>query len=88
MGNPFGDMTLTQGTYSQLLRKQLTIRGTWNSSYNDAHNDWRTALDAISKHIVDVRPLISHRFKLENYKQAFDMILARKEFYSKVMFIP
>ncbi|MBP5721169.1 MAG: galactitol-1-phosphate 5-dehydrogenase, partial [Bacteroidales bacterium] len=88
MGNPFGDMTLTQGTYSQLLRKQLTIRGTWNSSYNDAHNDWRTALDAISKHIVDVRPLISHRFKLEDYKQAFDMILARKEFYSKVMFIP
>ena len=88
MGNPFGDMTLTQGTYSQLLRKQLTIRGTWNSSYNDAHNDWRTALDAISKHIIDVRPLISHRFKLEEYKQAFDMILGRKEFYSKVMFTP
>ena len=88
MGNPFGDMTLTQGTYSQLLRKQLTIRGTWNSSYNDAHNDWRTALDAISRHIVDVRPLISHRYRLEDYKQAFDMILGRKEFYSKVMFIP
>jgi L-iditol 2-dehydrogenase len=88
MGNPFGDMTLTQGTYSQLLRKQLTIRGTWNSSYNDAHNDWRTALDAITKRIVDVRPLITHRFALEDYKQAFDMILARKEFYSKVMFIP
>ncbi len=88
MGNPFGDMTLSQGTYSQLLRKQLTIRGTWNSSYNDSHNDWRTALDAISKHIVDVRPLITHRFGLQDYKQAFDMILSRKEFYSKVMFIP
>jgi L-iditol 2-dehydrogenase len=88
MGNPFGDMTLTQGTYSQLLRKQLTIRGTWNSSYNDAHNDWRTALDAISKRIVDVRPLITHKFALADYKKAFDMILARKEFYSKVMFIP
>ena len=88
MGNPFGDMTLTQGTYSQLLRKQLTIRGTWNSSYNDAHNDWRTALDAITKHIVDVRPLITHRFGLQDYKQAFDIILGRKEFYSKVMFIP
>ncbi|MBP5521938.1 MAG: galactitol-1-phosphate 5-dehydrogenase [Bacteroidales bacterium] len=88
MGNPFGDMTLTQGTYSQLLRKQLTIRGTWNSSYNDAHNDWRTALDAISKRIVDVRPLITHKFALADYKQAFDLILSRKEFYSKVMFIP
>ena len=81
-------MTLTQGTYSQLLRKQLTIRGTWNSSYNDAHNDWRTALDAISKHIVDVRPLVSHRFALKDYQQAFDMILGRREFFSKVMFIP
>ena len=88
MGNPFGDMTLTQGTYSQLLRKQLTIRGTWNSSYNDAHNDWRTALAAISSRLIDVRPLVTHRYKLEQAKEAFDMILGRKEFYSKVMFIP
>lgn len=88
MGNPFGDMTLTQGTYSQLLRKQLNIRGTWNSSYNDSRNDWRTSLDAISGHIVDVRPLITHRFTLEDYKQAFDLILGRKEFFSKVMFTP
>ncbi|MBR3075760.1 MAG: galactitol-1-phosphate 5-dehydrogenase [Bacteroidales bacterium] len=88
MGNPFGDMTLTQGTYSQLLRKQLTIRGTWNSSYNDAHNDWRTALAAISSRLIDVRPLVTHRYKLEQAKEAFEMILGRKEFYSKVMFIP
>ena len=45
-------------------------------------------MDAITRHIVDVRPLITHRFGLQDYKQAFDMILARKEFYSKVMFIP
>ena len=88
MGNPFGDMTLTQSTYSQLLRKQLNIRGTWNSSYNDSRNDWRTTLDAITKRIVDVRPLITHRFALEDYQKAFDLILSRKEFYSKVMFTP
>ena len=32
MGNPAGDMTLTQKGYWEILRKQLTLKGTWNSS--------------------------------------------------------
>lgn len=87
MGNPGGDMTVHQKVYSDILRKQLTMRGTWNSCYNDSHNDWRTALDAISSRIVDVRPLVSHRFALSEYEQAFKLILDRKEFYNKVMFV-
>lgn len=87
MGNPAGDMTLTQNGYWEILRKQLTVRGTWNSSYNDFHNDWRTALNAIASHSVDVRPLISHRFHLSEADKAFDIILNHKEFFNKVMFV-
>lgn len=87
MGNPAGDMALSQKGYWEILRKQLTVKGTWNSSYNGQHNDWKTALDAISRRIVDVRPLISHRFHLSEYKEAFRIMLERKEYFNKVMFV-
>lgn len=87
MGNPAGDMTLTQNGYWEILRKQLTVRGTWNSSYNGEKNDWKTALHAIATHQVDVRPLISHRFHLSEQEKAFGVILGHKEFFNKVMFV-
>ena len=87
MGNPAGDMTLTQKGYWEILRKQLTLKGTWNSSYNDVRNEWRTALAAIASHRIDVRPLISHRFPLSEPDKAFGVMRERKEFFNKVMFI-
>ena len=87
MGNPAGDMKLTQKGYWEILRKQLTLKGTWNSSYNDVHNEWRTALAAIAAHRIDVRPLISHRFPLSEAGKAFGVMRERKEFFNKVMFI-
>lgn len=87
MGNPAGDMTLTQNGYWEILRKELTVRGTWNSLYNDAKNDWRTTMEAIASHRIDVRPLISHKFHLSESEQAFGIILGRKEFFNKVMFV-
>ena len=80
-------MPLTQKGYWEILRKQLTIKGTWNSNYNDVHNDWRTALAAIAARRIDVRPLISHRFPLSEAQKAFGMIRQRKEFFNKVMFV-
>ena len=87
MGNPAAEMPLTQKGYWEILRKQLTIKGTWNSNYNDVHNDWRTALAAIAARRIDVRPLISHRFPLSEAQKAFGMIRQRKEFFNKVMFV-
>ncbi len=45
MGNPSGDVTLPRGLASQVLRKELTVRGTWNSTYRGASpSDWTRAL--------------------------------------------
>ena len=33
VGNAHKDMVFTVDTYSQILRKQLTIKGIWNSNY-------------------------------------------------------
>jgi L-iditol 2-dehydrogenase len=33
MGNPSGDIIIPQKTYWEILRRQLTLKGTWNSGY-------------------------------------------------------
>ncbi len=85
MGNPAGEITMLQDTYWYILRKELQISGTWNSSYNDVQNDWKESLKAMANGTIDVKKLITHRFPLSECNTAFEMMKNRKEFYNKVM---
>ena len=85
MGNPSGDVSMTQNTYWHILRKELKISGTWNSSFNDTENDWRESLKAMADGLIDVKPLITHRLPLSRCNEAFEMMKSRSEFYNKVM---
>ena len=87
MGNPLGDMPLSQKDYWEILRKQLSVHGTWNSSYTQAVNDWQVALEAMAEGRLDVSQFITHRFDFSDCNKAFDMVNERKEFFNKVMFI-
>lgn len=87
MGNPAGDVTMTQETYWYILRKELNVFGTWNSSYNDIQNDWKESLAAMGEGNIDVKPLITHRFELKDCNTAFEMMKNRTEFYNKVMLV-
>jgi len=48
MGNPDGPRTLSQDLYWRVLRKQMTITGTWNSSYGGENSDWEEAVRAMA----------------------------------------
>jgi L-iditol 2-dehydrogenase len=86
MGNPAGDMPLSQDDYWAILRKELTVRGTWNSVYGDTdRNEWTLALNAMASGKLDVRPLITHRVSLEGLPDALLMLRDREEFACKVM---
>ena len=86
MGNPSREIELTQADYWLILRKELMLFGTWNSSFGDLKNDWKEAIEGISKGTITPEKLISHKFSLENYKEAFNIVKERKEFFQKVMF--
>lgn len=85
MGNPNRDMCLSQNTYWSILRKELEIYGTWNSSYNNIENDWKESLKTMSEGKIDVKPLITHKFSLSDCNTAFDMMKNKTEFYNKVI---
>ncbi len=87
MGNPIGEVKLTQDGYWQILRKELQIAGTWNSSFSAVENDWLKSIAGMESGILDLSPIITHQFSLEQYKEAFDLMREKREMYLKVMFI-
>lgn len=85
LGNAHKDMTFSLDTYSKILRKQLTIKGSWNSDFKDTENDWKEVIDLISKGVIHPEALITHVYKLQDADKAFDMIKNKKETFNKVM---
>lgn len=85
MGNPTGNICISQNTYWYILRKELKVFGTWNSSFNDTENDWKESLNAMAEGKINVKPLITHKFPLSKCNEAFDMMKNKKEFYNKVV---
>ena len=86
MGNPSGDVCLSQNTYWRILRKQLVLKGTWNSSYDGKNaSDWTEVVAALENHSIKVEHLISHCFSQEQLKDGLEMMFKHKEPYCKVM---
>jgi len=86
MGNPAADVTLPQVTISQILRKELTVRGTWNSRMVALPVDeWRVTLDMMEQRRLRIGPLISHRVPLERGVEALTMMRDRSEPYNRVI---
>ncbi len=87
MGNPLGDMPLSQHDYWEILRKQLAVLGTWNSSYTQKKNDWKIALETMAGGKMDVKKFITHRVDLSEASRVLEMIKNKTEFSNRVMFV-
>lgn len=86
MGNPSGNVLLEQDTYWRILRKQLKMTGSWNSSYGKTEeSDWIRVKGALTRGELDVRPLISHCFPQDELKCGLQLMSMHMEPYCKVM---
>lgn len=85
MGNPSRGIELTQADYWLILRKELRLYGTWNSSFGDLQNDWKEAIVGMSEGTITPEALITHRIGMEDYMEAFNIMHDRREFFQKVM---
>ena len=89
VGNPHSDMTFEKNVYWKILRNQLTITGTWNSSFlgNDAEDDdWHYVLSRLKNGCIDPAKLITQRFSLEDIHKGFELMRDKTEDYIKVMY--
>lgn len=88
VGNPFTDMHLDKQVYWRILRAQLTVAGTWNSSFtHDPEDDWHYVLDRLASGRIDPAGLITHRFPLEGLERGLRIMRDKTEEYCKIMVV-
>lgn len=94
VGNPCTDMTFDKQSYWKILRGQLHIVGTWNSSfftgYRDSEEestDWQCVLSCLNKGSIAPQNIITHRFPIEHLDKGLRMMRDKLEEYIKVMVV-
>jgi len=88
VGNPSSDVHLPQKTVSQILRKQLCIKGTWNSHFARLPVDeWRVVVEMLAAGKLNLRDLISHRIPLAEAPSFLRAMYAKKGFFLRVVLL-
>lgn len=87
VGHGAKDVTLEHSNFVQILRKQLTVVGSWNSDRRHDIDDWQESIDAIANGIIAPEKMITHKIALEDAEKAFNIIGERKEFYNKIVLV-
>ena len=86
VGNPKDNVNLDKQIYWKILRKQLVLKGIWNSSYNQKVNDWKEILELMTEGNIPFDSLISKEYHMSEFEDAFDYLRNSKEKKLKVMF--
>lgn len=88
MGNPHSDIMLSQSVYWTILRKQLHLVGTWNSSYEHAsESEWTEVLDHVSSGAISFAPFVTDVFDQDDLADALRIMRDRSRPYCKMMTI-
>ena len=93
VGNPLSDVSFSQQTYWKVLRNQLKVVGTWNSSFLGCddecaiNDDWHYVISRLSKGTIHPEEFITHRFSLSDIEKGFHVMRDKTESYTKVMAI-
>ena len=86
VGNPHGDFHLEKDVYWKILRRQLIIKGTWNSEYSDKVNDWKEVAELMKEHGFPFEKLITKTYDLSEHKEAFEDLANKDMMKTKLMF--
>lgn len=89
VGNPHGDMNLGRDVYWKILRKQLQLSGTWNSSFipEEAEDDWTRTLDAMQQGLLQPEKQITHRLEFDELAHGLQIMKNKSEYFNKVMLV-
>lgn len=86
VGNPFSDMRLSRNVYWKILRNQLTVEGTWNSSFlHSPEDDWHYVLKRLAAEKIVPSELITHRLPLSDLEHGLRIMRDKTEDYVKIM---
>ena len=88
VGNPASDMVFQRAVYWKILRSQMTVFGTWNSSFiHSMEDDWHYVMERLQNHRIRPEELVTHRFPLERLSDGLILMRDKSEESGKVMII-
>ncbi len=89
VGNPHTDILLEKGGYWKILRNQLYVTGTWNSSFfagtDEEYFDCQYVLNRLEECKINLEQIITHSMSLEKLEKGFHVMRDKSEEYLKVM---
>jgi L-iditol 2-dehydrogenase len=86
MGTPHSDVQINDKIFEGILRKELTVRGSWCYDYKELpFDEWQVGIDYLNSEKVKVEHLITHRFKFEDVMEAYKVVQTRDNYFNKVL---
>ena len=69
-----------------MLRNQLTVRGSWNSSFaHEEQDDWHYVLRKLAEERIKPEQFITQRYTFANLEEGLHLMRDKAEEYVKVM---
>ena len=86
VGNPKGDIAIDKNSYWKILRKQIRLTGTWNSSFiHSEEDDWHMVLHACADGGLHLKELITHELSFDELHKGLAIMRDKTEYRNKVM---
>lgn len=88
LGNPAGDTVIGETIHSMMLRKEINVKGVWNSSRAPYPvNEWVFTVQMMDEGRLQVTDLITDRLSLEELPAAIDGIHKGTRHIVKAMYV-
>ena len=88
VGNPHSDILFDRNIYWKILRDQITVMGTWNSSFTGkATDDWHYVTKRLGEKRIRPQEFITHRLSLQELDKGFLIMRDKTQDYCKIMTI-
>lgn len=86
VGNPRGDVALEKAVYWKILRNQIRLTGTWNSSFTHSdEDDWHQVMKAVCNGTLKLSELITHRLAFDELEKGLLIARDKLEYRNKIM---
>lgn len=85
VGNPSGDIAFSKQVYWKILRRELNVKGTWNSEYSNVRNNWKDVIQTMETHQIPFEKLITDIYDMKNIHTALDNMRSTDTFSIKTM---
>jgi len=88
VANPKGSVELSKDVYWKILRKQIRMTGTWNSSFtHEETDDWHTVLKKCAEGDLNLKDTITHKLPFDELHKGLCIMKDKTEYRNKVMVV-